>query len=223
MSFVQRSTCQAHPRAASSWVMAMPAPLRRLPSPASLHERAAADLEFIRGAMERSGSFTAVPGRGGMAMGGVALVAAAAGRLVDGRAAWLGVWVAAAFAAMAIGLVTMRGKAARAGTSLFAGPGRRFLMCLAPALLAGAVLTVGLARAGESDLLPAAWLLCYGAGVVAAGAFSVSIVPATGTAFLALGALALAVPPGYGDALMALGFGGVHLVSGYLVARRHGG
>ena len=47
----------------------MPAPLRRLPSSVSLPERAAADLEFIRGAMERSGSFTAVPGLGGVAMG----------------------------------------------------------------------------------------------------------------------------------------------------------
>jgi hypothetical protein len=179
--------------------MASPSPLRRLPSPASLHERAAADLEFIRGAMERSASFTAVPGRGGMAMGVVALVA------------------------MAIGLVTMRRKAARAGLALFAAPGRRFLMCLGPPLLAGAFPTAGLARAGASELLPATWLSCYGAGVVAAGAFSVSIVPATGSAFLALGALALAAPPTWGDAFMALGFGGVHLVSGYLVARRHGG
>ncbi len=203
--------------------MAMPAPLRRLPSPVSLHERAAADLEFIRGAMERSGSFTAVPGRGGMAMGSVALVAAATARLADGQEAWLGVWGLAAFAAVAIGVWTMRRKAARERVSLLAGPGRRFLMCLGPSLLAGALLTAGLARAGEIELLPAAWLLCYGAGVVAAGAFSVPIVPATGVAFLGLGALALAAPPAWGDALMALGFGGVHLVSGFLVARRHGG
>src|SRR5262245_11863833 len=222
MSFVQRSTCQRLGHAASCSSIAMPAPLRRLPSPTSLSERAAADLEFIRGAMERSGSFTAVPGRGGMAMGAVALAAAVAARLVaplpDGRPVWLAVWIAAAVAG-----VTMRAKAARAGLSLLAGPGRRFLMCLGPSLLAGALLTAGLARAGASELLPAAWLLCYGAGVVAAGAFSVPIVPATGAAFLGLGALALGAPPSWGDALMALGFGGVHLVSGFLVARRHGG
>jgi hypothetical protein len=201
----------------------MPQPLRRLDSPFSLQERAAADLEFIRGAMERSGSFTAVPGWGGMAMGGVALAAAAAARFVAGTGAWLAVWLVAAFAALAIGLLTMRSKAAREGVLLLAGPGRRFLMCLGPALLAGALLTAGLARAGELELLPAVWLLCYGAGVVSAGVSSVPIVPATGAAFLVLGALALAAPPAWGDALMALGFGGIHMVSGFLVARRHGG
>jgi hypothetical protein len=203
-------------------LLAMPAPLRRLPSSTSLPERAAADLEFIRGAMERSGSFTAVPGRGGMAMGVVALVAAASARLVRPEA-WLAVWLAAAFVGLAIGLLTMRQKAASEGLSLFSGAGRRFLMCLGPALLAGALLTAGLARAGELELLPAVWLLCYGAGVVSAGAFSVPIVPAIGAAFLALGALALAAPPSWGDALMGLGFGGVQLVAGFLVARRHGG
>ena len=202
--------------------MAMPAPFRRLPSPASLHERAAADLEFIRGAMERSGSFTAVPGWGGMAMGVVALAAATAAQFA-GRGAWLAIWIAAAFAAMAIGLLTMRSKAEREGVLLLAGPGRRFLMCLGPALLAGALLTAGLARAGELELLPAVWLLCYGAGVVSAGVSSITIVPATGAAFLGLGALALAAPPSWGNALMALGFGGIHMVSGFLVARRHGG
>jgi hypothetical protein len=200
----------------------MPAPLRRLPSSVSLPERAAADLEFIRGAMERSGSFTAVPGLGGVAMGVVALVAAASTQLV-GREAWLVVWLAAAFVALAIGLLTMRRKAASEGSSLLSGTGRRFLMCLGPALLAGALLTAGLARAGELELLPAVWLLCYGAGVVSAGALSVPIVPAIGAAFLALGAVALAAPPAWGDALMALGFGGVHIFFGFLVARRHGG
>lgn len=200
----------------------MAARLRPLP-PHSLHERAAADLEFIRGAMERSGSFTAVPGRGGMAMGVVALLAAGAARSSSTPESWLTLWVTAALAAVALGLWTMRAKALREGVALLAGPGRRFLLCLGPSLLAGALLTAGLARVGAFELLPATWLLCYGAGVVAAGAFSIAIVPATGAAFLALGALALAAPASWGDALLALGFGGVHLVSGFLVARRHGG
>lgn len=200
----------------------MAARLRPLP-PRSLHERAVEDLEFIRGAMERSGSFTAVPGRGGMAMGAVALVTALVAQLASRPAIWLALWVAAALVAVALGLWTMRAKAMREGVALLAGPGRRFLLCLGPSLLAGALLTAGLARAGAFELLPAMWLLCYGAGVVAAGAFSIAIVPATGAAFLGLGALALAAPASFGDALLALGFGGVHLVSGFLVARRHGG
>ncbi len=201
----------------------MPEPLRRLDPTPSLHERAAADLQFIRGTMERSATFTAVPGRGGMAMGVLALGAAAATPFVDERDAWLAVWVATALVAMAIGAISMQRKSAREGVALLAGPGRRFLLCLGPSLLAGALLTAGLARAGQFDLLPGVWLLCYGAGVVAAGAFSPPIVPATGAVFLGLGAFALAAPAGWGDALMAVGFGGVHLVSGFLVARRHGG
>jgi hypothetical protein len=177
--------------------------------------------------MERSGSFTALPGRGGMAMGALALAAASvdrwlalAGRGPDAR---LAVWIATAAAAGAVGLVTMQRKAAREGASLLRGPGRRFLFCLGPSLLAGALLTAALARAGQHELLPAAWLLLYGSGVVAAGAFSIRLVPAIGAAFLALGAVALAASPSWGDALMAAGFGGIHLASGFVVARRHGG
>lgn len=207
----------------------MTSPLRRLApdGPPSLHERAAADLRFIRGAMERSGSFTAVPGRGGVAMGAVALGAAAASHALassgSGPDVRLAVWVGAAVVAAAVGGLAMRRKAAAEGASLLQGPGRRFLLCLGPAMLAGALVTTALVRAGQHDLLPAVWLLLYGAGVVAAGAQSVAIVPATGAAFLALGALAVAAPPAWGDAIMAAGFGGVHIVSGLLVARRHGG
>jgi hypothetical protein len=189
----------------------------------SLGDRAEADLRFIRGAMERSSSFTSLPGRGTMGMGAVALVAAGFAAQAGPRTAWLGIWTAAAAAAMAVGALALRRKAAADGVALRSGPGRRFLLCLCPSLAAGAILTVALARAGQFDLLPGAWLLCYGAGVVAAGALSPAIVPVTGASFLVLGAAALAAPPVWGDLLMALGFGGVHLVSGFFVARRHGG
>jgi len=201
----------------------MPGSLHRFEPAPSLPERAAADLRYIRGAMERSGSFTAVPGRGGMGMGLVALVAAALARPDAGAQAWLTLWGSAALLAVGIGALSLHAKATREGVALLAGPGRRFLLCLGPSLLVGALLTFGLARLGAFELLPAAWLLCYGAGVVSAGANSIPIVPATGVAFLVCGTLALLVPAGWGDALMALGFGGIHLVSGFLVARRHGG
>lgn len=201
----------------------MPRPLRSLGPATSLGGRAEADLHFIRGAMERSGSFTALPGRGGMAMGVVALAAAGIAPFVGGPDAWVALWAATALVAIAIGALSMRRKAAREGIALLAGPGRRFLLCLCPSLVAGALLTAALARAGQAELLPGAWLLCYGAGVVAAGALSPPVVPITGAAFLVLGATALVAPPAWGDALMAAGFGGAHLVAGSIVARRHGG
>jgi hypothetical protein len=47
----------------------------------SIHDRAQDDLRFIRRAMERSGTFTAVPGLGGAAMGGVGVLAALVGSM----------------------------------------------------------------------------------------------------------------------------------------------
>ena len=109
-------------------------------APSALHERAAENLRFIREAMERSGSFTAV-----------------------------------------------------------------------------------LAVHGQLSLLPGVWLLCYGAAVMTGGSFSVKVVPTTGLGFMALGASAFMAPASWGDALMATGFGGLHIVSGCLIARRYGG
>lgn len=193
------------------------------PRTLSMPDRAEADLRFIRGAMERSGSFTAVPGVGGIVMGAVALAAAAFAAPVSGTREWLVIWVATACVAMAVGVVAMRRKAARQGVALLQGPGRRFLLCLCPALFAGAVLTSAILKIDRADLLPTAWLLCYGAGVTAAGAFSTRIVPLTGAAFMGLGAIAAIAPSAWGDLLMAVGFGGVHVASGIVVARRHGG
>jgi len=67
------------------------------------------------------------------------------------------------------------------------------------------------------------WLLLYGTAVIAAGAFSIPIVPIMGVAFMALGALALFSPAAWGDAYMAIGFGGLHIIFGILIARRYGG
>src|SRR5688572_30839401 len=81
----------------------------------SIHGRAAEDLRFIRRAMERSSTFTAVPGAGGAAMGVVGLIAAAVAALQPTPQRWIAAWLGAAAIAMVIGLTTMRRKAAQAG------------------------------------------------------------------------------------------------------------
>src|SRR3974390_2572583 len=54
------------------------------PRPVELHSRAMDNLRYIRQTMERAGSFTAVPGKGGVLMGGSALAGARVGWRVGG-------------------------------------------------------------------------------------------------------------------------------------------
>jgi len=181
------------------------------------------DLRFIRRTMETGNAFTAVPGWGGLGMGVTALVASA---VAAGRATpegWLGVWAVEAVIAAGIGAWAIDRKARRVGLPVLSGAGRKVLLGFAPPVLAGVVLTGALWRAGATALIPGAWLLLYGAGVVAGGIFSVRVVPVMGVCFMVLGALALSVLPGAGIALMALGFGGLHLLFGAIIARGHGG
>jgi hypothetical protein len=199
---------------------------RRSPSeeaPAALHDRAMANLSYIRSAMERAGAFTAVPGWGGVAMGLSALAAAALAARQDSAERWLNVWLAEAVVGTLLGVVAMRLKARRLGAQVLGRQGRRFFLSYAPPIVVGALLTVVLYRGGLASALPGTWLLCYGTGVVTGGAFSVRIVPLMGLCFMALGAVALAVTPQAGNVLLAAGFGGLHIGFGIAIARRHGG
>lgn len=189
----------------------------------ALHSRALDDLRYIRQTMTRAGAFTAVPGWGGVVMGVVALVAMVVAAFTESDGAWFLTWMVAALAAVLTGGWAMDRKAAANNEPLLRGPGRNFAFALLPPLTVGAFLSIVLYRNGIVDLLPGVWLLLYGTGVVAAGAFSVRIVPVMGLSFMTLGALALFVPAAWGNALLGLGFGGLHIVFGLLIARKYGG
>ena len=191
--------------------------------PPSLHGRAMDNLRFIRETMERASSFTAVPGWGGVAIGVTAIVAALIASGIRDEHEWMYVWAWELPLALLIGGWTMKRKAGVAQLKLLSAPGRRFTLSLAPPLIAGAFLSVAMAREEAVDALPGMWLLLYGTGVVTGGAFSVKVVPVMGLCFMALGALALFAPIAWGNLLMAAGFGGLHIVFGTIIARRHGG
>ncbi len=191
--------------------------------PASLHGRAVDNLRFIRETMELAGSFTAVSGVGVVLMGLTALLAAPLAALQAGRHAWLAVWIAEALLALAIAAVSIGRRAQLAQVSVVRGPARRCLINFAPPFAASVVLTLVLDQHGLFAAIPGTWLLLYGAGVVTGGAFSIKILPLMGVCFMALGAAALAVPSAWGDAFMAAGFGGLHVLFGLAIARRHGG
>jgi hypothetical protein len=188
-----------------------------------LDAHAADNLRYIRSAMERASSFTAVPGLGGVAMGITALIAAGLSLLAKTPDQWLGVWLAEACLALGIGVWAMARKARRTGSELFHGPARRFLLTLTPPLGAGAVLTLALERHGRVPLLPGIWLLLYGTAVVTGGAMSVRTVIGMGALCMLLGCAALSSPASWGTAYLAAGFGGLHVVFGVAIARRHGG
>lgn len=181
------------------------------------------ELRFIRQTMESATSFTAVPGRGQILIGLTALAAAYIAQIQESTARWLFVWLAEAALALGIALFAIVRKSRRANQSLASGPGKKLLLSFAPPMLVGGLLTILMVRAGLQSSLPAMWLLMYGTAVVTGGAFSVSIVPVMGFSFLTLGALAVFLPAAWMPALLAAGFGGLHIIFGAIIARRHGG
>jgi hypothetical protein len=188
-----------------------------------LQDTALDNLRYIRRTMERAGSFTAVPGAGGVLMGATALVAAwIAGSQADSPH-WLAVWITEAVLALLIGIGAAARKAASAKMPLLSAPGRKFVTAFVPSMAAGALLTLVLFRAGTFSLLPGTWMLLYGAGVVSGGGASVRIVPIMGACFMAVGAVAVLAPASWGNPLLALGFGGLHVVFGLAISVKYGG
>jgi hypothetical protein len=192
-------------------------------TPAPIERHAAENLRFIRDTMARAGGFTAVPGTGGALMGATALVTAALSGPPGDRPAWLGLWLADAALAVAIGLVAIAVKARRSGVPLAGAAARRFALAFAPSIAAGAALTAIFVRNGLATRLPGAWLLLYGAAVTSGGACSVPPVPVMGVSIMALGLAALLLPAAWGHLFMAAGFGVLQIGFGMVIARRYGG
>jgi len=202
-----------------------PAEPARSPRPVlvPLEDRAADNLRFIRETMERAGSFTAVPGWGGTAIGFSALAAAALASHQPTAARWIFIWLVEAGLAMVLAVLTVAQKAHAARMPLFSGPGRKFALSFAPPMVVGALLTAALYRDGDLRLLPGMWLLLYGTAVVSGGSFSVRVVPMMGVCFIALGAAALVLPASWGNGYMIAGFGGLQILFGLIIAQKYGG
>jgi hypothetical protein len=172
--------------------------------------------------MERSTAFTAVPGWGQVILGATALAAAPIAARQSTPFAWIAIWLVEAGLALAISSVAMNYKSQRLGVPLITGPARKFALGFLPPLAAGSVVTLILYRAGLTATLPGVWALIYGGAVITGGVLSVPLVPAMGACFMAAGALALFFPTA-GNYAMAASFGGLHILFGYLIARKHGG
>ncbi|HTQ96903.1 MAG TPA: hypothetical protein VMH89_08855 [Candidatus Acidoferrum sp.] len=204
--------------------MANPGPNRAvLREPIPIDARAADHLKYIRETMESAAEFTAVPGWGGVTMGMTALAAAFLAARQTTPRAWIAIWLAEAFVAVAIAAPAAATKARRANSSLFSGPGRKFVMSFAPPIVVGGLLTLALFQLGAVSALPGVWLLLYGTAVVTGGAFSVRAVPIMGLCVMAMGTAALFAPAAWGNMFMAVGFGVVQIAFGVWIALRYGG
>lgn len=190
--------------------------------PISIETRALGTLAYIRTSIESSGSM-AVPGTAGVVMGCIGLIAAIVDSTPRWAPHWPAVWMLAGTIAFLVGGALMAREAAQSGHARYLGPVRKFLLCLCPALFAGAVLTAVLWHAKMPGLLPGTWLLLYGCAVLSASTVTVPstmrLICIMGALFVALGSLAFVLPAAAHTAVLGVGFGALHVIFGLLIGR----
>ncbi|MBN8588053.1 MAG: hypothetical protein J0L94_06975 [Rhodothermia bacterium] len=198
-------------------------------------------LKVIRETMTRSTAFTEVPGYAMMGIGFLAIVVSAILEWMDVRyITWVEAWVFTAFVAILLGAWGIRMKARTSETPPAKQTARKFWMGLAPSFVVTAVLTLMVLQISPENIptkfrtywfiesetlhmLPALWMLMYGLAITTAGAYSIKAVSQMGMCFLGLGFLAYFLPQVGVNLMMLLGFGGLHLVFGWIIAKKHGG
>lgn len=176
------------------------------------------DLETIRGLMERARHYRHLPAPAAIVAGMLAVVGAGlTQRLVEARGleaamanlgfVWGGVFVLSVLSLLAFVKVETR----REGVPFWSPLAAEVALALLPPFVAAVALTVALLD--RAALIPPLWMLCYGVGAMAAGAFARPAVRGLGVAFLAAGIADLAYPVAPAVALGAT-FGLLHLVFG---------
>jgi hypothetical protein len=196
-------------------------------APAAIESRALGTLAYIRASIESSSSMH-VPGMAGIVMGIIGVLAAIVVSMPPCAAHWLWIWLAAAAIALVLGGALVVRQIVQRGQARYLGPVRKFLLCLCPALLAGAVLTLVFETAGETHAIPGMWLLLYGCAVLSASTVTIAgiarLICIMGGLFVALGLMAFALPATAHTAMLGLGFGIMHIIFGFLIGRStHGG
>jgi hypothetical protein len=190
--------------------------------PISIETRALGTLAYIRRSIDSSASM-AVPGTAGVVMGAIGIAASICASVARCAAFWVEIWIGAATVAFVVGGALMAREAAQSGHARYLGPVRKFMLCLGPALFAGAVLTAVLWHHRMEGLLPGTWLLLYGCAVLSASTVTVAatmrLLCIMGAMFVALGSLAFVLPPGAHTGVLGLGFGVLHIVFGLLLGR----
>jgi hypothetical protein len=191
-------------------------------APAAIESRALGTLAYIRASIESSSSLD-VPGMAGIVVGLIGVLAAGAVSLPRWSPYWLDIWLCAAGAAFVLGGALVARQIMQRGRSRYLGPARKFVLCLCPALLAGAVLTLVLDSARLGSAIPGMWLLLYGCAVLSASTVIVPgiarLIVVMGSSFIVLGSITFALPAAAHTLMLGLGFGVLHIIFGILIGR----
>jgi hypothetical protein len=189
------------------------------------------NLRYIRKTLDAAGRFTAVPGKGLMAAGFLALAGVELNLSVTG-APWddgvraqaaLEVWGSVLILSLAVVSYGIYRKSRTTQTRLQAPLLRKLLWTLCPSLFVGAALTHVAVRTQDPGWMPVIWLGCYGAAVTNGSVVSVPPVRWLGLSLLGVAGCAALSPESLGLAWLAVGFGLLHLMFGAYIAWRHNG
>jgi hypothetical protein len=207
--------------------------MQPLDPPAADSREALRQIHEIRRLVEASGRFTLLSAGASLVGGAAAVVGAILTHGMLARAGgiaalgpggatvlaeiWLGV-LGVALAALLMGTLH---RARDRGEPLLRHLLVRIGFGLTPSFLVALALTLALTQRGAYDLVAPVWILCYGAGAVTAGLFSVRSVQILGCAFLVAGVAT--VVWGMAQPALCLGgtFGGFHLIHGVALWAGH--
>jgi hypothetical protein len=191
-------------------------------APVTIESRALGTLAYIRASIDSSSSMD-VPGMAGIVMGLIGVLAAILVSVPRWSGHWLGIWLSAAAVALLLGSALVARQYVRRGHTRYFGPARKFLLCLCPALFAGAVLTGISWTAGMTGIIPGMWLLLYGCAVLSASTVTIAgisrLIGVMGALFVALGLITFIAPGAARTVMLGLGFGVLHIVFGILIGR----
>ena len=146
----------------------------------------------------------------------------AAGSRIDNL--WLATWIGEAMISFCIAAWAVHRKASRAAIPLLSKPGRKFALSFSPPMIAGVLLTIALYRAGLTAPAPRRLAAALRRGGHERGRFLREDRSRDGHSASCSAAPARYFPRSpWANAYMAAGFGGLHILFGLVIARRHGG
>ena len=193
-------------------------------------------LSTIRRIMESATQLTVLPGKAAIAGGALALAGCGAtygimestdfGSMASmplgRRGALAGMWAGIAVAAIALDVVMTVRLARKRGKDPWSRLSQLAAYAMGPCLAAALLISVALISRNVWDIIPAVWMMLYGAAIWMAGVFSIHAPGLLGLAFFVAGAITLFWAGPVALLMVALTFGVGHVVFGVYLLKEFG-